>query len=73
MFFEDTYSNFLFILVMIALIILVSLATIRFSKFKRELDYINGEIERTDGGEQRYWKIEKRRLIFAFIFFRSIQ
>lgn len=30
--------------------------------FRSELDYINSEIERTDGEEQQYWVRQRRRL-----------
>lgn len=73
MYFEDSLDNLLFMFAIFFILLLVILATARFCKFKRELDYINGEIWRTDGGEQKYWKAEKRRLILAFIFFLPIQ
>lgn len=37
--------------------------------FSRELDYINREIGRTNGGEQKYWKREKRRLWLSLLLF----
>ena len=73
MIFDNSTNNFFLFLLLIVLISIVIKITIRFCKFKMELDYINGEIDRTDGEEQKHWKAEKRRLIIAFIFFLPIQ
>ena len=35
--------------------------------FSQELKYINCEINRTSGGERRYWKRQKRRLWLSLI------
>lgn len=40
---------------------------IRLPEFKRELWYINMEIERSDEEEQRMWKKKKRRLLLSLI------
>ena len=42
--------------------------------FSHELRYLNIEISRTDGSEQRYWKRQKRRLwlsIIPFVRYRN--
>ena len=42
--------------------------------FSHELTYLNSEIGRTDGSEQRYWKRQKRRLwlsIIPFVRYRN--
>lgn len=42
--------------------------------FSHELRYLNNEISRTDGSEQRYWKHQKRRLwlsIIPFVRYRN--
>ena len=42
--------------------------------FSHELRYLNSEIGRTDGSEQRYWKRQKRRLwlsIIPFVRYRN--
>lgn len=42
--------------------------------FSSELKYLNSEIGRTDGSEQRYWKRQKRRLwlsIIPFVRYRN--
>ena len=39
----------------------------KISEFYQELDYINMEIGRTTGGEQKYWKREKRRLWLSLL------
>ena len=38
-----------------------------FSDFSRELKSINMEIQRTSGGERRYWKRQRRRLWLSLI------
>lgn len=40
---------------------------IRLPEFKRELWYINMEIERSDEEEQRMWKKKKRKLLLSLI------
>lgn len=59
----DPVLNLLVAIVIIFFVIvfLVGLV-IKINEFSHELDYINREIGRTTGGEQRYWKREKRRL-----------
>lgn len=53
-----------------AILLLVGI-TMKITEFSRELDYIKREIGRTSGGEQRYWKREKRRLWLSLLpFFR---
>ena len=49
-----------------AVVFLVGLA-IKINDFTHELDYINREIRRTTGGEQRYWKQEKRCLWLSLL------
>lgn len=39
----------------------------KISEFSKELNYINMEIGRTTGGEQKYWKREKRRLWLSLL------
>ena len=42
--------------------------------FSKELKYLNSEISRTDGREQRYWKRQRRRLwisIIPFVRYRN--
>lgn len=54
-----------------AILFLVGLV-MKLNDFTHELDYINREIGRTTGGEQRYWKQEKRRLWLSLLpFYRS--
>ncbi len=51
--------------------ILVCMAE-RIYDFKRELRYIKGEIDRSDGAQQRYWKRKKRQLWLSLLpFFRK--
>ncbi len=49
-----------------AIIFFVGLV-LKIRDFIREQDYINREIGRTTGGEQRYWKREKRRLWLSLL------
>ena len=49
-----------------AILFLTALA-IKIRDFTHELNYINREIGRTTGGEQRYWKQEKRRLWLSLL------
>ena len=49
------------IILFVAVLILVGLA-VKLNEFSRERDYIEREIRRTTGAEQRRWKREKRRL-----------
>lgn len=39
----------------------------KINDFTNELNYINREIGRTTGEEQRYWKREKRRLWLSLL------
>ena len=54
------------IIIFFVVLFLVGLA-IKINAFSHELDYINREIGRTTGGEQRYWKREKRRLWLSLL------
>ena len=44
----------------------------KINDFTNELNYINREIGRTTGEEQRYWKREKRRLWLSLLPFYRI-
>lgn len=50
----------------ILILLLVGLASF-FNDFSQELKYINNEIGRTSGSEQRYWIRRKRRLWLSLI------
>ncbi len=50
----------------IGILLLFSIA-VKINEFSHDLDYINCEIGRTTGGEQRYWKREKRRLWLSLL------
>lgn len=49
-----------------AILFLIALV-MKINEFNHELDYINREIGRTTGREQRYWKQEKRRLWLSLL------
>ena len=58
-------AAFLFIVFLVAL-------AMKINDFTHELDYINQEIGRTKGVEQRYWKRKKRRLWLSLLpFYRG--
>lgn len=51
------------------LICAACISTVRyFMGIRESIKYINMEIERTSGKERKYWKKEKRKLIFGFLF-----
>ena len=57
------------LVVMISFIVtlVLTVIVIKINDFNRELNYINMEIGRTRGEEQRYWKREKRRLWLSLL------
>lgn len=59
---------FVVFLVLLCYAILLLLFT-NITSFKQDLDYINSEIGRTMGREQRYWKRRKRKLWRALFLF----
>lgn len=66
-----TYILIAIIILFFATLFLVAIVS-RLYDFSRELDFINREIKRTAGGEQRYWKREKRRLWLSLLpFYRG--
>lgn len=69
----DPIINILFAIIIIFFAVLFLVAFVsRMYEFSRELDFINREIQRTSGGEQRYWKREKRRLWLSLLpFYRG--
>ena len=54
------------IIAFFAVLLLVGL-TMKIKEFSLELKYINMEIGRTTGAEQRRWKREKRRLWLSLL------
>lgn len=55
-------------IVAIFFLILLMFGLVTFiNDFSSELRYLNNEIERTTGGERRYWKRQKRRLWLSLI------
>lgn len=64
----DNELLYLFFLIGIPLIftLLVGFA-FQISDFKQELKYLNCEIERTDGEEQKYWIRRRRKLWLSLI------
>lgn len=47
--------------------LLIYALTLFFADFIKELKYINCEIQRTRGGERKYWKRQRRRLWLSLI------
>ena len=64
----DTFTNVLLAIVIafFAVVLLVGL-TIKINDFRRNLDYLNSEIARTEGAEHEHWKREKRRLWLSLL------
>ena len=64
----DAFTNVLLVSVIafFAVILLVGW-TVKLNRFKRDLDYLNREIARTEGAEQEYWKREKQRLWLSLL------
>lgn len=54
------------VIVFLSVAFLAALA-IKINSFSRKMTYINREISRTVGMEQRYWKREKRRLWLSLL------
>ncbi len=52
-------------------VLIISGLVIFFSDFRKELRYINFEINRSTGSERYYWKRKKRRLWLSLIPFVS--
>lgn len=69
---NDPATNLLLIIIIAFVVVLLLVGlTMKIDEFSRELDYINREIGRTTGAEQKYWKREKRRLWLSLLpFFR---
>lgn len=64
----DPVLNLLVTIIIIFFVVLFLVGlVIKINEFSHELDYINREIGRTTGGEQRYWKREKRRLWLSLL------
>ena len=58
------------VIVFFVIVLLVGIVSFSY-KFINELKYINDEIHRTEGMEQRYWKRRRRRLwLSLFPFFK---
>ena len=64
----DAFTNVLLAIVIafFAVVLLVGL-TIKINDFRRNLDYLNSEIARTEGAEHEHWKREKRRLWLSLL------
>lgn len=68
----DAFANVLLV-IMIAFfaVVLFVVLTVKIYDFKRDLDYLNMEIARTEGEEREHWEREKRRLWLSLLpFFR---
>ncbi len=70
----QTDQAFNSIILVIAILFILAIATgiiIGCQNFSRKLHYINTEIKRTRGEEQKYWKQEKRRLLLSVFRFNK--
>ena len=64
----DPVINILLVVVIAFFAIVFFIGLImKINDFTNELNYINREIGRTTGEEQRYWKREKRRLWLSLL------
>lgn len=64
----NTGMNLIFcIFAIFLLIIFLIWLSINISEFLRELKYLNNEISRTTGSEQRHWIKKKRKLFLSLI------
>lgn len=60
--------NFLWLVILgIVLVYVANFFVTQYEDFKRELRYINMEIERSDEDEKRLWKKQKQKLILSLI------
>ena len=62
-------------LVLISLVILCPVVVFfvrRSSRYRKELEYINMEIRRTEGAEQRHWMRKRRSLRKKYFCFRKL-
>ena len=64
---DPVLSLFVALAIIFFVIVFLIGLVVKISEFSHELDYINREIGRTTGGEQRYWKREKRRLWLSLL------
>lgn len=64
-------DQMLIVVAIAVIVILLALVVIRiamwFQWFQKELRYLNKEIERTTGEEQKHWKRRKKRLLSSLI------
>ena len=64
---DSTTDLLLGIVIAFILLILFIRAVSYFYDFSQELKYLNNEINRTHGGERRYWLHKRRRLWLSLI------
>lgn len=67
---ENINTGLYLIIGLIAIIILLAFIVwlaLFIKEFKKNLQYINMEIERSDGSERRYWLRQRRRLWLSLI------
>ena len=62
---QATVSVVLIILLLIMVVLMCSIPWIQW--FRRELKYINSEINRNEGREKERWKRRKKRLLLSII------
>ena len=64
---DSTTQFLLVILILILGGMIAARWIIKLSRFRRDLMYVNMEIQRTIGAEREHWKREKRRLWLRFL------
>ena len=46
----------------------------KYNAFRRELDYVNMEIDRNDGKQKKYWQRKRRRLWLSWLpFYQTVR
>lgn len=64
--FDTQFNLFIVFVIILSLFVMIALVMV-FNDFSQELKYINTEIGRTEGNEQRYWKQRRWRLWLSLI------
>ena len=67
---ENLSTELYLIIGLVAIIVLLAFIVwlaLFIKEFKKNLQYINMEIERSDGSERRYWIRQRRRLWLSLI------
>ena len=64
---HSTADVLLIIVIVFFTVAIIFAIASRIHNFRRDLDWLNREIQRTQGEERQYWKEEKRRLWLSLL------